>query len=182
MKIADASTKIITNDDTVFESPSDFPKNSEYVKHFPAINKIQLQRKVFFSCKIESSLRLSQFKFGERTIMNALIKHNIFINYDKYKTYKEDSIGWFKYISPTVSLQKSTSLRLEEVLMDVYMTEEETKALTNIDENDSNNAVTIPVFDIHSKNIGNGNGTGRITTKSTSFIVLQITPISSKHY
>ena len=86
MKIADASTKIITNDDTVFESPSDFPENPEYVKHFPAINKIQLQRKVFFSWKIESSLRLSQFKFGERTIMNALIKHNIFVNYDKYKT------------------------------------------------------------------------------------------------
>ena len=39
-------------------------------------------------------------------IMSTLIKHKIFINYDKYKTYKEDSLGWFKYISPTISLQK----------------------------------------------------------------------------
>ena len=67
-------------------------------------------------------------------------------------------------VSPTVYLQKTTRLRLEEALMDVYMTEEETKTLTNIDKNDSNNAVVIPVFDIHYKNIGNGKGSGRITT------------------
>ena len=47
-----ASTKIITNDGTIFEFPSEFPEGPEYVKHFPAINKIQLQRKVFVSCKI----------------------------------------------------------------------------------------------------------------------------------
>ena len=63
------------------------------------------------------------FKFGDRTIMSTLIKHNIFINYDKYKTYKEDSIGWFKYINPTVYLQKTTRLRLEEAVINVYMTE-----------------------------------------------------------
>ena len=80
MKIADASTKIISNDGTVFDSRSDFPEGQEYVKHFPTINKLQLRYKVFVSCKIESSLRLSQFKFGERTIMAALIKHNAFIN------------------------------------------------------------------------------------------------------
>ena len=58
--------------------------------------------------------------------MVALIKHNTFINYDKYKKHKEYSIGWFKYINSTVSLQKTTRLCLEEALMTVYMTEEET--------------------------------------------------------
>ena len=61
-KIADASTKVIKNDGTIFESLSEFSEGPEYVKHFPAIKKIQLQRKVFVSCKTESSLRLSQFK------------------------------------------------------------------------------------------------------------------------
>ena len=37
--------------------------------------------------------------------MTVLIKHNTFVNYDKYKTHKEDSIGWFNYINPTVVLQ-----------------------------------------------------------------------------
>ena len=89
MKIADASTKILSNDGAVFDSPSHFLEEQEYVKHFPTINKVQLQRKVCVSCKIESSLRLSQFKFGERKIMEALIKHNTFINYDKYKHTKK---------------------------------------------------------------------------------------------
>ena len=56
MKIADDLTKLIANDVTVFESPSEFPENLDYVKYFPSTNKIQLQRKVFVSCKIESSL------------------------------------------------------------------------------------------------------------------------------
>ena len=169
MKIADASTRLISNDGTVFDSPSDFPEGQKYVKRFPKINKLQKLRKVFVSCKIESSLRLSQFKFGERTIMAALIKHNTFVNYDKYRIHKEDNIRWFKYISPTVALQKSTRIRLEETLMTVYMTEEKTKVLTKPDEKESDKAVVIPVFDIHSKNIGNGNGTGRITTNAYEF-------------
>ena len=106
MKIADASTKIITNEGKVFDSPSDVLERTEYAKHFPAINRLQSQRNVFITCKIESLLRLSQFKFGNRTIISTLIKRITFINYDKYKTYKEDSIGWFKYIIPTMSLQK----------------------------------------------------------------------------
>ena len=43
------------------------------------------------------------------------------------------------------------------------------KALTKIDKNDSNNAVIIPVFDIHNKNIGNGNGAGWMTTNAYEF-------------
>ena len=42
MKIADASTKIITNDGTIFESPSESSKGLEYVQHIPAVNKMQL--------------------------------------------------------------------------------------------------------------------------------------------
>ena len=102
-------------------------------------------------------------------IMSTLIKHKIFINYDKYKTYKEDSIGWFIYIIPTISLQKTKILRIEEALMAVYIIDEETKTLTKINEIDSNNAVIIPTFDIHSKNVGKGNGAGRIKTNAYEF-------------
>ena len=53
--------------------------------------------------------------------------------------------------------------------MAVYMTEEETKALIKTGEKESDEAVVIPAFDIHSKNIGNGNGSGRITTNAYEF-------------
>ena len=100
--------------------------------------------------------------------MAALIKHTTFINYDKYKTHKEDSIGYLSILAQR-PLQTTTRLRLEEVLMAVYITEEEINTLTKIDEKDSNSAVIIPAFDIHSKNIGNVNGVGRITTNAYEF-------------
>ena len=43
------------------------------------------------------------------------------------------------------------------------------KGLTKIDKNDNNNAVTIPVFDIHCKIIGNGNGVEMFTTNTYEF-------------
>ena len=49
------------------------------------------------------------------------------------------------------------------------MTEDETEERTKIDKNDSKNAVVIPTFDIHSKNIENGNGSGWITTNAYEF-------------
>ena len=59
------------------------------------------------------------------------------------------------------------------------MTEDETEERTKIDKNDSKNAVVIPTFDIHSKNIENGNGS---QPTPTSFDVTQITLTSLKHY
>ena len=53
--------------------------------------------------------------------------------------------------------------------MAVYKIEEEKNTLTKIDEKVSNSAVIIPAFDIHSKNIENGNGAGRITTNAYEF-------------
>ena len=53
--------------------------------------------------------------------------------------------------------------------MAVYMTEEETKALTKTGKKESDEALVIPAFNIHSKNVGNGNGVGRITTNAYEF-------------
>ena len=53
--------------------------------------------------------------------------------------------------------------------MAIYIIDEETKTLTKINEIYSNNAVIIPAFDIHSKNVGKGNGAGRIKTNAYEF-------------
>ena len=53
--------------------------------------------------------------------------------------------------------------------MPIYMTEDETKALTKVHDNNTNNEVIIPVFDIHSQTIGNGNGVERTTTHADEF-------------
>ena len=50
MKFSDDSTKLIINDEKVFDSPFDFLEGPYYVTNFPATNNIQQQRKVFVSC------------------------------------------------------------------------------------------------------------------------------------
>ena len=40
--------------------------------------------------------------------MYAFIKHNTFINYDKYNTHKDDSIGWFKFTGVTLHIMYPT--------------------------------------------------------------------------
>ena len=124
-------TKLITNDGTVFDSSFHFPEGPDYVAHFPATNRIQQQRKVFVCCKVESSICLSHFKYGEKNHIYSHLKKTLIKN-NKFNTHKENSIGWFKYISHTVSLQKTTRHLLEEVLMSTYMTEDETKLVTKV--------------------------------------------------
>ena len=53
--------------------------------------------------------------------------------------------------------------------MSVYMTGDETKELIKVDKTDTNNAVIIPAFDIHSKTTSNGNESRRITTHAYMF-------------
>ena len=53
--------------------------------------------------------------------------------------------------------------------MSIYMIDDEEKALNKVDKDDTNNAATIPAFNIHSKTIGNENGSGRITTHVYEF-------------
>ena len=55
------------------------------------------------------------------------------------------------------------------ILLHYLFLYDDLKQLTKIDKNDSNNAVIIPVFDIHNKNIGNGNEAGRMTTNAYEF-------------
>ena len=140
------------------------------MNQFPATNKIQHQHKVFVYCKVESSIRFSHSKHGENSIIKSLIKNNTFIKYNTFNTHKEDSIRCFKYISPTLSLQQTPRNRLKEVPMSVYMTDNKTKELTKTKKsNNENNPIIVLAFDIYSKIIGNGKGSGRITIKAYNF-------------
>ena len=88
-----------TTADKVFEHPKDIPSGQEYVRHFPFMNSIQKERKVFVCCKIESELRVGKFKYGDKSMMHILIENNTFVRFNKYNTHQEDSIRWLKYIN-----------------------------------------------------------------------------------
>ena len=169
MKMMDNTTKIITKKGTVFDHPDSFPEGQAYLEHFPSINEVQRQRKVFVRCQVESSIMMSKFKFGEQSVMSALLENNTYMKYEKYNTHKEDSIGWLKYVNPVISLQRTTREKISDALMLVHLNEEEMKAMKNTskeitDDPQRQNEILIPAFDIHHKTVGNGNGANRIST------------------
>ena len=61
-------------------------------------------------------------KFGSRNIMNTLHQQHAVIQFKKYSTDREACIGWFKYISTSITLQSSAKLRVENILKTSHLT------------------------------------------------------------
>ena len=94
MKPVDNSTKMITIAGKVFEHPKEMLSVQEYITHFPLMNSLQKQCKVFVCYKVEPALRVRRFQFGEtKIIMHTLIANNTFIRFNKYTTDQKDIIG-----------------------------------------------------------------------------------------
>ena len=121
MKLVDNSTKMITTIGKVFEHPQGIPSGQGYVTHFPFMNSIQKQRKVFVCCNVELELRVGKFKYGEKIIMHTLIENNTFLRFNKYKTRQEDSIRWFEYINSIITLQRTTREKVTDTLFQVIL-------------------------------------------------------------
>ena len=68
IKILDSSLKRITQDRNIFEHRKYFPTGNEYTKYFPKTTE-ELDRfkfkKIFSLLKIQSALKLSQFKHSD---------------------------------------------------------------------------------------------------------------------
>ena len=125
---------------------------------------------------MESELRVGTFKYGEKSIMYILIENNTFIRFNKYNTHQEDSIRWFKCINPILTLQRTTRENITDALFQVYLTEEDMTRLSKESKtNKGFNEICTPVFDIHHKTIGNGNGKSRITSSAYE---IGVTPTS----
>ena len=93
MKHVDNSTKMITTAGKVFEHPKEILSVQEHITHFPLMNSLQNQCKVFVCYKVEPELRVGKFKFGEKSIMHTLIENNTFIRFNKYTTDQKNIIG-----------------------------------------------------------------------------------------
>ena len=119
MQLIDNSTKTIITTGHVFEHPKEFPSGQEYVSHFPFKNSIQKQRNMFVCCKIESEIRVRKFKYGGKSIMHTPIENNTFLRSNKYNTYQEDCIEWFKYINLILTLQRTKRDKLTEALFNI---------------------------------------------------------------
>ena len=110
-----------------------------------------------------------KFKYGEKSVMSTLLDKNTYMKYYKLNTHREDSIGWLDYTHPVISLQRITRESISDALILVHLNDNEMQVISiNSSDNINNllkqNKLIIPVFDIHHKMIGNGNGPNRIST------------------
>ena len=75
MKILDPSLKLITQAGKIYEDPKDIPTGNEHKTNFPNTTE-ELDRfkskKTFSWHKIESVLKLNQFKHGDENIIATL--------------------------------------------------------------------------------------------------------------
>lgn len=105
VKVMDTTTRLIINDGKVFNHSNEFSTCPDYVNNCLVHNQVQQQRKVFMCCKIDSSIRMSHFKYGQNSKMSPLIVNNTYIKYSKISTHRTIGIGWLKYINPLIFLK-----------------------------------------------------------------------------
>ena len=93
----------------VYHHPKDFSCNQAYQDSFAVIVDKNTHPKphIYVKHVIESNLQINQMKFGQRNIMNTLHQQQAFLKFNKYYTHREACIGWFNYISTSITLQSS---------------------------------------------------------------------------
>ena len=108
---------------------------------------------------------------GDDKIMTTLQKTKTWLTQDKYKKHFETSIGFIKYIGTTFTMQQVAKARVVNTLLNLELTKEEISVLSTITKNDMvttnttskkrstdgqpkvpeediNNQITFPAFDI----------------------------------
>ena len=119
--------------------------------------------------------------------MTTLQKNKTWIAQDKYNTHREASIGFIKYTRTAFTLQQVVKVRVVNALMNLELTKEEISTLSTIPKDDTvtsntpskkrstdgqpkvpeediNNQIIFPAFDLWTKKVDFGNSPHRVTT------------------
>ena len=91
-----------------------YPKRHIYVKHV-----------------IGSTLQIHQMKYRQTNLLSTLQQQHAFLQFNTYSTHREAYIGWFKYISTSITLQSSAKLRVKTLLKTSHLTSSEIAPLIN---------------------------------------------------
>ena len=168
LKLIEPPVKFITPGNTTIDSHDDFPSETyNYTSIFNDFTKCPKTSRVYISFKIESSRTLGDLKHVNNThmenIFNTLKKNNAFLRHEKFKSHKEHSLGFFLDINPRVTLRKLLRRIIQDQLMWIDLDDKDCKQMIHqeIDTNGhptGKERITIPTFDLHSHDVGDGNG------------------------
>ena len=174
MKLIDPTLKIITFQNETIDSTDQFLSSAlEYTSKFKEIHEDIKSSRVYISHKIESTIPLGDIKYGNKqqlsSIFDTLVTNNAYLSLNKFCTHKEHSIGFFTHINPKVALRNNFRNAIQDELMWIDLNDEECAPMIHqikdsSGENTIQQKIVIPVFDLHNKEIGDGNGNERVTT------------------
>ena len=174
LKLIEPTAKFITPGNITIDSHDDFPSEaSKYTSMFHDFTKCPKTSRVYISFKIESSRSLGELKHGNNThlenIFDTLKKNNAFLRHEKFKSHKEHSLGFFVDINPRVTLRETLRRRIQDQLMWIDLEDEDCKDMIHQDLDTEGKPtgkvrILISVFDLHSREVGDGNGKDRVTT------------------
>ena len=147
---------------------------NSYTENFDVIvdNKPCYPR-FFVHHDIHSKLKLTALKFGDHNIMSTLQSLNTWLNFNRFSTHREASIGFIKYVSIGLTLHHIAKTRVSTALLNVALlpdditTLQETTTKNTIHnytnkrnpdgqpkDIETNNSITFPAFDLSTKRIG----------------------------
>ena len=140
---------------------------------FNDFTKCPKTSRVYISFKIESSRSLGDLKHGNNThmenIFDTLKKNNVFLRHEKLKSHKEHSLGFFVEINQRITLREPLRRRIQDQLIWINLDDEDCKYMIHheIDskgQSSGKERIIIAAFDLHSREVGDGNGKDRVTT------------------
>ena len=157
---------------------------TSYTENFDVIvDKKPRYPRFFVHHDIHSKLKLTALKFGDHNIMSTLQSLNTWLNFNRFSTHREASIGFIKYVSTGLTLHHIAKARVATALLNVDLSNEDITSLQDTTtespihnhtnkrkpdgqpkEPETTNSITFPAFDLSTKRIGFGNGTNRVTT------------------
>ena len=136
MLMIDPTTKMIANDGKVYTHSKELPIGTEYANTLTEAtvnNKKFNTVKAYICCKIETDLYYKKFmynNYGAKTILLFLRHNNMWLKWNKFSTHREVSIDFIKYVNTSITLQKSIRSRIELVLYNMPLTDEDKNSFT----------------------------------------------------
>ena len=108
----DETTAIITHNNIRITNSNTFPNDKKYTTSFLDQRLCKVTKRMYISLTLESTLTLSQLKYGSRYnstngIIETLRANLAFLKMEKYNSQKEASIGFFLGINPKLTLRKA---------------------------------------------------------------------------
>ena len=170
----DENAVFLDQNDNECETAEDIPDGIEYDKKF-IIDTDNRRGITYVQCKIRSKFTVYDLKNGKINLLSFLQDNGIYLQYRKFKTMKEATIGFLRDIHPDATLKTDLREDLNLLLKSVPLKPDELTTLmknTPVDDDgmedgmeEDNNEIVIPAYDIVNNKFGYGNAKDRVSTR-----------------